>query len=133
MTRRCSSTPSTASRLDGEDLRTLPLSMRKTDLAQLLRSRPDGIFAAPFEQGEIGPDLFKAACDMGLEGIVSKLADRPARPVFWSRSYGIMSCGGAPLSVLKQYIERQAAAGVEALSGRPGATRRGRSTARQAW
>jgi hypothetical protein len=23
---------------------------------------------APFEQGEIGPDLFKAACDMMLEG-----------------------------------------------------------------
>jgi ATP-dependent DNA ligase len=27
---------------------------------------------APFEQGEIGPDLFRAACDMGLEGMVSK-------------------------------------------------------------
>jgi hypothetical protein len=25
------------------------------DLAQLLRGRPDGIFVAPFEQGEIGP------------------------------------------------------------------------------
>ena len=31
---------------------------------------PDGIFVAPFEQGEIGPDLFRAACDMGLEGMV---------------------------------------------------------------
>lgn len=29
--------------------------------------------------------------------------------VFWSRSYCILSCGGAPLSVLKQYIERQQA------------------------
>jgi hypothetical protein len=28
--------------------------------------RPDGIFVAPFEQGEIGPDLFRAACNMGL-------------------------------------------------------------------
>jgi bifunctional non-homologous end joining protein LigD len=27
---------------------------------------------APFEQGEIGPDLFGAACRMGLEGLVSK-------------------------------------------------------------
>ena len=26
---------------------------------------------APFEQGEIGPELFHAACDMGLEGLVS--------------------------------------------------------------
>jgi hypothetical protein len=37
--------------------------------------RPDGIFAAPFEQGEIGPDLFRAACNMGLEGMVSKRVD----------------------------------------------------------
>jgi putative transposase len=29
------------------------------------------------------------------------------KPVFWSRSYCIISCGGAPLSILKQYIERQ--------------------------
>jgi REP-associated tyrosine transposase len=28
-------------------------------------------------------------------------------PVFWSRSYCILTCGGAPLSVLKQYIEQQ--------------------------
>ena len=44
-----------------------------------MRGRPDGIFVAPFEQGEIGPDLFKATCDMGLEGMVSKRADRPYR------------------------------------------------------
>jgi bifunctional non-homologous end joining protein LigD len=42
--------------------------MRKTNLARLLARRPDGIFVAPFEQGEIGPDLFRAACNMGLEG-----------------------------------------------------------------
>ena len=33
--------------LDGEDLRSLPLSMRKTNLARLLARRPDGIFVAP--------------------------------------------------------------------------------------
>jgi ATP-dependent DNA ligase len=65
--------------LDGEDLRTLPLSLRKTNLARLLARRPDGIFVAPFEQGEIGPDLFRAACNMGLEGLVSKRRDRPYR------------------------------------------------------
>ena len=31
------------------------------------------------------------------------------KPVFWSRSYCILSCGGAPLTVLKQYIKQQAA------------------------
>ena len=65
--------------LDGEDLRTLPLSLRKTNLARLLARRPDGIFVAPFEQGEIGPDLFLPACDLGLEGLVSKRRDRPYR------------------------------------------------------
>jgi ATP-dependent DNA ligase len=65
--------------LDGEDLRDMPLSMRKANLARLLVRRPDGIFVAPFEQGEIGPDLFRAACNMGLEGMVSKRSDRPYR------------------------------------------------------
>jgi ATP-dependent DNA ligase len=54
--------------LDGDDLRALPLEMRKTNLARLLRGRPDGIFIAPFEVGEIGPELFRAACRMGLSG-----------------------------------------------------------------
>jgi bifunctional non-homologous end joining protein LigD len=54
--------------MDGEDLRDLPLSMRKTNLARLLRGRPDGMFIAPFDLGEIGPKLFDAACNFGLEG-----------------------------------------------------------------
>jgi len=29
------------------------------------------------------------------------------KPVFWSRSYCIVSCGGAPLAIIKQYIEQQ--------------------------
>ena len=56
--------------LDGEDLRKLPLSMRKANLARLLARRPEGIFVSDFEQGEIGPDLFRAACNFGLEGLV---------------------------------------------------------------
>jgi ATP-dependent DNA ligase len=63
--------------LDGDDLRSLPLSKRKAKLAKLLARRPDGIFVAPFEQGEIGPDLFRAVCNMGLEGLVSKHRERP--------------------------------------------------------
>jgi ATP-dependent DNA ligase len=62
--------------MDGEDLRNLPLSMRKTNLERLLRGRPDGIFINPFEIGAIGPDLFRAACNMGL---VSKRSDRHYR------------------------------------------------------
>jgi bifunctional non-homologous end joining protein LigD len=64
---------------DGEYLRQLPLSMRKTNLARLLARRPEGIFTASFEQGVIGPDLFRKACEFGLEGIVSKRRDRAYR------------------------------------------------------
>src|SRR5271154_5480384 len=53
---------------DGGDMRSLPLSMRKANLDRLLARRPDGNFVAPFEQGEIGPELFRAACNTGLEG-----------------------------------------------------------------
>jgi bifunctional non-homologous end joining protein LigD len=35
--------------------------------------------AGAFEQGEIGPDLFDAACRMGLEGLVSKHRERAYR------------------------------------------------------
>ncbi|SDK42399.1 RNA ligase family protein [Bradyrhizobium ottawaense] len=66
--------------LDGDDLRDLPLFERKDRLGKLLRGRPEGIFVAPFEQGEIGPSLFEAACRMELEGLVSKHRDRLYRP-----------------------------------------------------
>ena len=72
--------------------------MRKTNLARLLARRPDSIFVAPTEQGEIGPDLFRAACRLGLEGLVSKRRDRPyqaGRSKHWvkvkSRTHPAMS------------------------------------------
>jgi bifunctional non-homologous end joining protein LigD len=64
---------------DGDDLRKLPLSLRKTNLARSLARRIDGIHIAPFEQGEIGPDLFRHACKFGLEGLVSKHRDSTYR------------------------------------------------------
>jgi bifunctional non-homologous end joining protein LigD len=64
---------------DGDDLRKLPLAMRKTNLARLLARRPEGIFISDFEQGEIGPGLFRKACEFGLEGLVSKHRDRAYR------------------------------------------------------
>lgn len=65
--------------LDGDDLRKFPLGMRKTNLARLLARRPDGIFVSDFEQGEIGPELFRKVCQFGLEGLVSKHRDRAYR------------------------------------------------------
>jgi bifunctional non-homologous end joining protein LigD len=72
--------------IGGDDVRDLPLSMRKGNLERLLRGRPDGIFVNPFEIGAIGPDLFHAACGMGLEGLVSKRGDsryRGGRSSHW--------------------------------------------------
>jgi ATP-dependent DNA ligase len=61
---------------EGDDgLRKLTLHLRKTNLERLLACQPEGIFV------EIGPDLFRAACQMGLEGLVSKRATGPTRAV----------------------------------------------------
>jgi ATP-dependent DNA ligase len=59
---------------DGDDLRKLPLSMRKANLARLLARRIDGIFLSDFERGEIGQDLFRHACMLGLEGLIAPIA-----------------------------------------------------------
>jgi len=70
----------------GDDLRMLPLSMRKANLERLLARRPEGVFINPFERGELGPDLFRATCKLGLEGLVSKRRDRPyqaGRSKYW--------------------------------------------------
>ena len=67
--------------LDGADVRKLPLHARKAALEKLLAKTPKG---GPLHFSESltepGPSLFKHACQMGLEGIVSKLADAPYRP-----------------------------------------------------
>jgi bifunctional non-homologous end joining protein LigD len=65
---------------DGDDLRKLALAMRKANLAHILARRPEGIFVSDFEQGEIGPELFRKACEFGLEGLVSKHRDAPTAP-----------------------------------------------------
>jgi bifunctional non-homologous end joining protein LigD len=65
---------------DGEDQRQLPLSLRKINLARLLKRRIPGVFIAEYEEGEIGRDLFRVACSMGVEGIVSKRRDSAYTP-----------------------------------------------------
>ena len=52
---------------DGEDYRGLPLSLRKRNLARLLRRRLNGIFPSEYDAGEMAYDLFGAACKSGFE------------------------------------------------------------------
>ena len=64
--------------LDGEDLRGWPLADRKTRLARLLGGRRLGIVLSDHTD-EDGATIFRQACRMGLEGIVSKRLTAPYR------------------------------------------------------
>jgi hypothetical protein len=44
-----------------DDLRELPLSMRKANLERLLARRPEGIFVNPFERGGASMTMVKLA------------------------------------------------------------------------
>ena len=66
--------------LDGADLKQLPLVSRKDALAKLLKDQSDrGQLRLSKSLTEPGPTLLRHACNMGLEGVVSKLADAPYR------------------------------------------------------
>jgi len=45
----------------------------------LLGDVSDGIALSEHFEGQLGPAMLRAACAMGLEGIVSKRIDRPYR------------------------------------------------------
>ncbi|HKA76496.1 MAG TPA: DNA ligase D [Pseudolabrys sp.] len=66
--------------LDGADLTPLPLVSRKSALAKLLKRQP-ARDRLRFSESltEPGTKLLHHACKLGLEGIVSKLADAPYR------------------------------------------------------
>ena len=63
--------------LNGDDYRAEPLGKRKAKLEKLLSRRVDGIMFKEHLSSE-GAVIFKHACKLGLEGIVSKRQDAPA-------------------------------------------------------
>jgi hypothetical protein len=75
--RRCC-TPSTCLSSDGEDLRGLAIVDRKKRLARLLGGRRLGIVLSDHTDDD-GATIFRHACRMGLEGIVSKRLSAPYR------------------------------------------------------
>ena len=64
--------------LKGADLRDRPLLERKRSLAKILAGSPDAITYSEHIEDE-GLIVFRHACQMGLEGIVSKRLDAPYR------------------------------------------------------
>jgi bifunctional non-homologous end joining protein LigD len=64
-------------RLDGEDVRELPLRRRKARLREALSFQ--GPVRLNPHRNERGEELFAEACRKGLEGIIAKRADSPYR------------------------------------------------------
>jgi ATP-dependent DNA ligase len=64
--------------LDGADLRPLPLGDREKRLARLVGKRRLGIVISEYTD-EDGAAIFRQACKLGLEGIVSKRLSAPYR------------------------------------------------------
>jgi bifunctional non-homologous end joining protein LigD len=60
--------------LNGFDLRNLPLVERKMHLKKLI-TKTDIQFSESFEVD--GSEMYKHACSVGLEGVVSKVRDAP--------------------------------------------------------
>jgi bifunctional non-homologous end joining protein LigD len=65
--------------LNGQDLRRAPLEVRKRQLATLLRNALVGLQLNEHLEHEDGAVVFRHACKMGLEGIVSKRLGSPYR------------------------------------------------------
>lgn len=63
---------------DGQDLRARPLAERKEHLAKLLAGEDGALRLSEHIAGD-GAAMIRHACRLGLEGVVSKRADRPYR------------------------------------------------------
>jgi bifunctional non-homologous end joining protein LigD len=66
-----------ALRLDGQDVRELPLRARKARLRDTLRFQGPIRFTP--HRNERGEEMFEEACRKGLEGVIAKRADSPYR------------------------------------------------------
>ena len=97
MTPACSCTPSTCSSSTAMTCGD-PLEVRKATLASVLAKSGPGIRLNEHMEGD-GPTVFRHACNMGLEGIVSKRRDLPyrsGRSPDWlrARTRRARPCGG---------------------------------------
>lgn len=74
---------------DGLNLRDLPLSERQKRLAELISEEPGIVRRSTVWPSDMGPSLYKQACKLGLEGIISKKLSglyRPGDRRDWTKS-----------------------------------------------
>jgi bifunctional non-homologous end joining protein LigD len=72
-------------RLNGDDLRPLPLEERRARLQRALRGAGEALRFSDHLEGD-GPEIYRHACALGLEGIISKRLDsryRSGRSLTW--------------------------------------------------
>ncbi|SDA99406.1 ATP dependent DNA ligase domain-containing protein [Sinorhizobium sp. NFACC03] len=69
--------------LDGHDLRNFPLSERRRLLEPIVAGRTGAIRFSE-EVNADGAEFFRAACELGLEGIIAERRDKPYRSSGWS-------------------------------------------------
>ncbi len=75
--------------LDGYDLRRVPLIERKRVLRELIGDAAGTIAYVDYLELEEGEPVYRHACKMGLEGIVSKRKDAPyqsGRQEIWTKT-----------------------------------------------
>jgi bifunctional non-homologous end joining protein LigD len=65
--------------LNGDDLRRDPLTVRKATLSSVLARAAPGLRYNEHLEHDDGETVFRHACKLGLEGIVSKRRDSPYR------------------------------------------------------
>jgi len=75
----------------GEDLRRVPLRQRKARLRRVLEFGGPVRFN-PHRNGEHGEELYREACQKGLEGVVAKRADSPYLSGGRSRDWLKLKC-----------------------------------------
>jgi DNA ligase D-like protein (predicted ligase) len=78
-------------RHEGEDLRPLPLRERKARLRRALEFGGPLRFN-PHRNGEHGEELYREACEKGLEGVIAKRADSPYRSGARSHDWLKLKC-----------------------------------------
>ena len=89
--------------LDGFDLREAKLADRKALLRALIGEGSDGLLRMSGHFDESGGVVFRHACQLGLEGVVSKLRDSPyraGRGKSWIKS----KCSASQEAVIGGYV-----------------------------